>query len=68
VEEGCMLDNFFIDHIPEIAIKGVYNWWIVALSFGIAAAASFIAYVVLFAYRCCILLYCIRANIKTKAF
>ncbi|MCE2993697.1 MAG: ATP-binding protein [Candidatus Jidaibacter sp.] len=38
-----MLDNFFIDHIPEIAIKGVYNWWIVALSFGIAAAASFIA-------------------------
>ena len=38
-----MLDFFFIDHIPENAIKGEYNYWIVFLSFVIAALASYVA-------------------------
>ncbi len=38
-----MIEHFFIDEIPESAVIGEYNWWLVLLSYVIAAMASFIA-------------------------
>lgn len=37
------MNSFFIDIIPATAVQGTYNWWLVALSYVIAAASAFIA-------------------------
>ncbi len=38
-----MTEGFFIKEIPQIALTGHYNWWLVLLSYLIASAACFIA-------------------------